>query len=301
MDHQPYPYPLGMPKLQLEISLLERMLEALSNQTDHFFEVVGFHVSSVGAAKSVFYALWSLGWVVTTERSEALDRDWGDKLESDSSFIENLSEEDAHELLSFICRGEKWSGGYVGRQAENGNLDRLLKRLVQLKRVRADSVDVWMDGSVRALALRDDLVRAALLWQKMFGVAPSITSAISEFDAARLVGMSFEDYSAFMTDRTAVSKGHDLICNGLRYQIKANRPSGKKGSQVTIVGKATNYDWDQLIWIHYDTSFTPREAWLWPVDSYRKAFDQAERLTPSDYRKGIKLDVSILLAQLRHS
>lgn len=297
MDHQSYSYPLGMPKLQLEITLLERMLEALSNQKDHYVEVVGFHVSSAGAALSVFYAVWSLGWVVITERSEALDRDWGDKLERDSSFIGDLSEEDAHELLSFICRGEKWSGGYVARQAEKGNLDRLLKRLMQLKRARADSVDVWLDGSIRALALRDDLVRAALLWQKMFGVAPSITSAISEFDAARLVGMSFEDYSAFMTDRTAVSKGYDFICNGLRYQVKANRPSGKKGSQVTIVGKAASYDWDQLIWIHYDTGFIPREAWLWHVDSYRKAFDQVERLSPSDYRKGIKLDVSILHAQ----
>jgi hypothetical protein len=38
--------------------------------------------------------------------------------------------------------------------------------------------------------LRKQLVDVALEWEKQFGVAPSITSAISELGAARLVGMS---------------------------------------------------------------------------------------------------------------
>ena len=40
--------------------------------------------------------------------------------------------------------------------------------------------------------LRKQLVDVALEWEKHFGVAPSITSAISELGAARLVGMSRE-------------------------------------------------------------------------------------------------------------
>ncbi len=44
--------------------------------------------------------------------------------------------------------------------------------------------------------LRKQLVDVALEWEKHFGVAPSITSAISELGAARLVGMSEDAYCA---------------------------------------------------------------------------------------------------------
>src|SRR5207247_7547682 len=48
---------------------------------------------------------------------------------------------------------------------------------------------------------------------------------------------------------------HGLCCNGLRYQIKACRPSGKPGSFITWVPKATNYEWDRLVWLLYAASF----------------------------------------------
>ena len=102
------------------------------------------------------------------------------------------------------------------------------------------------------MSLRNKLVDTALQWQERFGVAPSITSAISEYDAALLVGMTENEYSDYMQDKTAVCKGADFIFNKTRYQVKANRPSGKKGSFVTMVPKATNYEWDKLIWILYD-------------------------------------------------
>lgn len=38
--------------------------------------------------------------------------------------------------------------------------------------------------------LREKLTGIALQWQANYGVAPSITSAIPEYDAAKLVGMS---------------------------------------------------------------------------------------------------------------
>lgn len=126
-------------------------------------------------------------------------------------------------------------------------------------------------------------------WESKFGVAPSVTSSISEYDAARLVGMSERAYSNYMKNRTAVSKGSDFEFSGMKYQIKANRPSGKKGSFVTKVPKARNYQWDKLIWILYNESYEMQEAWEWEVDDYKKNFGGKKRLSPNDYRKGRRL------------
>ena len=136
------------------------------------------------------------------------------------------------------------------------------------------------------MSLRNKLVDTALQWQERFGVAPSITSAISEYDAALLVGMTENEYSDYMQDKTAVSKGADFIFNKTRYQVKANRPSGKKGSFVTMVPKATNYEWDKLIWILYDKNYVMQEVWDWCVKDYQAAFDGIKRLSPNHYRKG---------------
>ncbi len=137
--------------------------------------------------------------------------------------------------------------------------------------------------------LRQRLVEAALAWERAFGIAPSITSALSEFDAAMLIGCSAEEYSTSMCGATTVQKGHDFIFNSSRYQVKANRPSGKPGSFVTLVPKAKNYEWDFLIWLLYDPQYQIQEAWLWEVDAYKAAFDSIKRLSPSHYRKGKRL------------
>ena len=134
--------------------------------------------------------------------------------------------------------------------------------------------------------LREKLAEIALQWQVNFGVAPSITSAISEYDAAMLVGMSEREYSDYMKVKTAVSKGADFVYRGIRYQVKANRPSGKPGSFVTMVPKASNYDWDILIWILYDKNYVMEEAWEWQVNDYILAFNSIKRLSPNHYRKG---------------
>ena len=55
------------------------------------------------------------------------------------------------------------------------------------------------------MTLRNKLIDIALQWQESFGVAPSITSALSEYDAAMLVGMPENEYSEYMKDKTAVS------------------------------------------------------------------------------------------------
>ncbi len=134
--------------------------------------------------------------------------------------------------------------------------------------------------------LRGRPVTTALEWERHFGVAPAITSALSEYDAARLIGHDDDSFSLDCVGRTAVTRGSDFTHDGLRYQVKANRPSGKKGSFVTLVSKASNYEWDRLIWILYDRFYQPQEAWEWKVADYRSAFDVKSRLSPTDMRRG---------------
>lgn len=137
--------------------------------------------------------------------------------------------------------------------------------------------------------LRQKLVEAALAWERAFGNAPLITSVVSEFDAAVLVGCSAEEYSASMQGKTSVQKGFDFEFNGSRYQVKANRPSGKPGSFVTLVPKAKNYDWDFLVWVLYNPQYEIQEAWLWHVSAYIAAIHSIKRLSPSHYRHGKRL------------
>ena len=71
--------------------------------------------------------------------------------------------------------------------------------------------------------------------------------------------------------------------------MKSNRPSGKPGSPVTLVGKAQNYDWDKLIWILYDRVYNIQEAWMFKAEQYRLLFENKNRLSPQDMRKGERL------------
>lgn len=137
--------------------------------------------------------------------------------------------------------------------------------------------------------LRRQLIDTALAWERFFGNAPSITSTLSEYDAAMLVGLTPEEYSVCMQGMTAVQKGYDFKHNGKRYQVKGNRPSGKPGSFVTWVPKATNYDWDLLVWILYDSRYEIQEAWQWEVSEYISQFDAIKRLSPAHHRKGKRL------------
>jgi hypothetical protein len=137
--------------------------------------------------------------------------------------------------------------------------------------------------------LRDILVKVALEWEEIYSVIPSITSSISEFDAAKLVGCDEHTYSTIMRGRTAVSKGYDFMFDGKRYQIKANRPSGKPGSKVTIVPKANNYNWDILIWILYDEEYNIVEAWMFDVATYKAKFAAKKVVRPADMRTGKRI------------
>jgi len=137
--------------------------------------------------------------------------------------------------------------------------------------------------------VRERLVKATLEWEQFFGNAPQSTTVLSEYDAAMLVGMSEVEYSSAMQGVTAVQKGFDFRFREKRYQVKGNRPSGKRGSEVTWVPKATNYNWDFLVWVLYNKSYEVQEAWLWDVDQYRVEFHEIKRLSPLHLRKGVRL------------
>lgn len=135
-------------------------------------------------------------------------------------------------------------------------------------------------------SLRDNLVSVTLEWEKQFGVAPSITSAISEYDVALLIGCSEPEYSIQRSHVTAVRSGHDFVYDNKLYQVKANRPSGKPGSAVTLVSNPKNDDWDYLVWVLYDKGFVMQEAWLWKVNEFRRQFQPKQRLSPAHMRQG---------------
>lgn len=62
-----------------------------------------------------------------------------------------------------------------------------------------------------------------------------------------------------------------------------------QASFVTKVPKASNYLWDKLIWILYYKNYIMQEAWEWNVEDYKMAFENKDRLSPEDYRRGLCL------------
>lgn len=81
--------------------------------------------------------------------------------------------------------------------------------------------------------LRRRLVAVALEGERAFANAPSVTTAVSEYDAAMLIGLSEAHYSQSMQGSTSVQKGYDFRLEGFRYQVEGNRPSGKPSRRIT--------------------------------------------------------------------
>jgi len=135
------------------------------------------------------------------------------------------------------------------------------------------------------MGLRNDLIQVAVEWERVYGNAPAITGTLAKYDAAMLVGCSEEEYRRQAALHSVVAPGHDFEHAGKRYKVKANRPSGRPGSMVTLVNKPRDLDWDFFVWVHYCEDFTMREAWLWAVDDFA-CFARKDRLSPEDIRRG---------------
>ncbi|MHB8108641.1 MAG: DUF6508 domain-containing protein [Syntrophorhabdaceae bacterium] len=204
----------------------------------------------------------------------------------DEKLVRNAGLEQIKAMIAGHIKSERLGDGHWREMLQTGRITALLKRLQTIReRIAEHEKDMRWTIS----RLRRSMVECALTWQAKCGVAPSITSVISESDAAKLIGCDAMEYSVQMVHRTAVSKHYDFMYKNGRYQVKANRPSGKPGSKVTWVPKPNNYEWDYLIWILYDTKYNIEEAWIWGVDEYKANFDEKKRLSPADMRKGQKL------------
>jgi hypothetical protein len=131
----------------------------------------------------------------------------------------------------------------------------------------------------KAQDLRKRLVEVALEWKRYLGVAPSITSPISELDAAALVGKPEDERCAEGQKRSAVTRDYDFQWEGGKYQVTANRPSGKKESFVTLVSRKSEekrpFGRNRLIWILYDEGYNKLQAWEFSADEYRKKNSRA--------------------------
>lgn len=66
---------------------------------------------------------------------------------------------------------------------------------------------IWTYATDKGEAIRNKLVAMALQWLEVFVTALSVASAVSEFDAARLIGCSFDDYVQSVHNNSAVTKG----------------------------------------------------------------------------------------------
>ena len=135
--------------------------------------------------------------------------------------------------------------------------------------------------------LRNFLVQISLEWEHRFGVIPHILSAISEYDAAKLVGGSLRIGKGRDKGFTPVTKGFDFRKCEIAYQVKARRPGPNK--RVRRVPKAKNYDWSKFIWILYDCNYRMKKASEFDADAYRKLFETKPRLSPNDMRKGRRI------------
>ena len=45
-----------------------------------------------------------------------------------------------------------------------------------------------------------------------------------------------------------------------------------------MVPKASNYEWDRLIWILYDKDYVMQEAWEWYMKDYKMAFENQKKI-----------------------
>jgi hypothetical protein len=143
------------------------------------------------------------------------------------------------------------------------------------------------------MSIRDQLVQTVLKWEEMFGFFPGqagVTAAVSEYDAAMILGLSEAQYARSVDGRSSVGRGYDFMFKDKRVQVKANRPSGLPGSAVRNAGpKVKTGPWDIFIYILYDKDYAVQEVYQFDPDMYETMFSNKEKLRLEDMRKGHRL------------
>lgn len=144
------------------------------------------------------------------------------------------------------------------------------------------------------MTIRDQLVHTVLKWENLFGHFPGqagITAAVSEYDAAMMLGHDEVSYAASILGRAPVGRGYDFKFNNKRIQVKANRPGRRRGATVWNAGPRVATDgWDILIYILYNEDYVCREAYRFDSDEYERIFlGRTGNLRLEDMRMGTRL------------
>ena len=144
---------------------------------------------------------------------------------------------------------------------------------------------------------REQLISQSLAWESAFGKSPSITGELGEIDAIFSLGFLTPETLRKRRSASAVKSKSDFEVNGLRYQVKANRPSGRPGSKVTKIGVPKPDGWDELLWVLYNKDYRVQEFWKIDHRTFWQALGGNKHLRPKIIRdSGIRLSVPFVIA-----
>jgi hypothetical protein len=140
------------------------------------------------------------------------------------------------------------------------------------------------------MTIRDRLVQTILKWEEKFGFFPGqagITAAVSEYDTAMRLGLNEDQYRGSIMGRSSVGRGYDFKFKDKKIQVKANRPSGRPGSDIWNAGPKVRTDrWDILIYILYHKNYVIQEAYWFDCDEYERMFLNEKKLRLDDMEEG---------------
>ena len=143
------------------------------------------------------------------------------------------------------------------------------------------------------MTIRDQLVQLVLEWEERFGFFPGqagITAAVSEYDAAMMLGHNEAEYIISVAGRSPVGCGHDFVFKNKKIQVKANRPGGRSGDTVWNAGpKMITGGCDILIYLLYNKDYVVQEAYQFDCNEYEEMFSNKKSLRLEDMRKGKRL------------
>jgi hypothetical protein len=98
--------------------------------------------------------------------------------------------------------------------------------------------------------VRDGYVQALLALEDTAGCTFANIARLAEIDAALALGMDDDALRAMMTETATNQSGHDLIRNGVRYQVKARR-MGRRGNIASVFQFRHTAGFDCAVFVMY--------------------------------------------------
>ena len=148
-------------------------------------------------------------------------------------------------------------------------------------------------STVTADTLRTTLVALVPEWEKRYGVAPFITAAVSEYDAARLVGHTPETFFAGLRGSHGSYSRHGLLLQ--RSSVSDQSLSAQRKTRFVhyLGAKSNELRMGSTGLASVCGEFQLLEAWEWYVADYQSSFDTIKRLSPAHMRTGRRLHARV--------